>query len=500
MSLVGKYKKEILLAILISAVYFITRLLNIMSLPIFTDEAIYVRWGQIALHDPTWRFISLTDGKQPMFIWIEMVFLKLIHDPLLAGRLVSVGCGFLSTIGIFFLGREIFKNRWIGLLSALIYVLFPFALVYDRMALYESLVNVFTIWSLYLEVLLVRRNRLDIALILGLVFGGGALTKSDVYFSMILLPFSLVLFNFKQKELARKLLKWTGLAVLSVVLGYMYYSILRLSPFYGIIGQKNDTFIYSFHDWIETPFAFVVGNFSGLWNWFVTYLKWPLLILLLISLFISKRFIKEKSLLFLWFIFPFTVFAFFGKVLYPRYILFMVLPLIPIMAFGIYRLNFLFKKAWYGILVFLVAISLSLYADYFIIFNFSHAPIPQSDLNQYINDWPAGGGVNQMISYFKNISQNQKIYVGTEGTFGSVPTLSMQIYLDQDRNILSDGYWPIPSTIPSKLLENAKIMPTYFVFEQTQTPPPSWPLKFITKYQKGIGNSYMSVYQVVVNK
>src|SRR5476649_1693273 len=101
----------------IIALFFITRLYHILSLPIFTDEAIYVRWSQIAANDASWRFISLTDGKQPMFVWIAMLLMKPIKDPLLAGRLVSVISGLLSTIGIFFLAKEIFKNNKIGILS-----------------------------------------------------------------------------------------------------------------------------------------------------------------------------------------------------------------------------------------------------------------------------------------------------------------------------------------------------------------------------------------------
>ena len=139
--------------------YLFLRLTNIMNLPIFTDEAIYTRWSQIARYDASWRFISLTDGKQPMYVWWDMVFMHLVHDPLLAGRLVSVVCGVLSMIGLYFLGKEIFKNKWVGLVSAALYVLFPFALVYDRMAMYDTMVGTFTIWSFYLEILLVQNPR-----------------------------------------------------------------------------------------------------------------------------------------------------------------------------------------------------------------------------------------------------------------------------------------------------------------------------------------------------
>src|SRR4029079_11726665 len=111
--------------------------------------------------DASWRFISLTDGKQPMYVWIAMIFLKFFKDPLLAGRLVSVFAGLSTVIGLFFLGNEVFNDLGksektknleykifsfteqsvtVGLLTSFLYVIYPFGLVYDRMALYDSTV------------------------------------------------------------------------------------------------------------------------------------------------------------------------------------------------------------------------------------------------------------------------------------------------------------------------------------------------------------------------
>src|SRR3990167_10498616 len=153
-NMVKKYRLELAILVLLTLAYFFLRLYRIMSLPVFTDEAIYARWSQIARFDASWRFISLIDGKQPLFIWLNMTLIRVINDPLLSGRLISVFSGFATMIGLFFLGRELFKNRWIGILSAFLYLIFPFALVYDRMALYDSLVGTFMVWGLYFEILL----------------------------------------------------------------------------------------------------------------------------------------------------------------------------------------------------------------------------------------------------------------------------------------------------------------------------------------------------------
>src|SRR3989338_10643748 len=118
MAFIKRYFNQILLSLGIFAAYFDTRLYNISSLPMFTDEAIYTRWSQIARYDANWRFISLTDGKQPSFVWADMIVMRFVNDPLLAGRLVSVLAVIVSLVGIYFLASEIFKNKKIRYIAA----------------------------------------------------------------------------------------------------------------------------------------------------------------------------------------------------------------------------------------------------------------------------------------------------------------------------------------------------------------------------------------------
>src|SRR3989344_9242851 len=107
----AKSKRIILAGLFLIVLYFSTRLINLTILPIFTDEAIYIRWSQIALADQQQRFISLYDGKQPLFVWLNMLTLKLPVDPLIAGRLVSVLAGFASLIGIIALSWRLFGKK-----------------------------------------------------------------------------------------------------------------------------------------------------------------------------------------------------------------------------------------------------------------------------------------------------------------------------------------------------------------------------------------------------
>lgn len=501
MGFIKKYKIEILVLVGLTLIYLVLRFYSILSLPIFTDEAIYIRWAQIAAQDAKERFISLTDGKQPMFIWLMMVSLRFIQDPLLAGRIVSVGAGLMTLIGLYFLGREVFKSNRVGLISSALYVIFPMSLVYDRMALYDSLVGAFAVWGLFLIVLLVRNVRLDIALILGMVIGGGVLTKTNAFFSIYLLPVSLILFDWTRKGLKNRFAKWIFFSAIVVGITYGFYSILRLSPFFHIIAEKNAIFVYPLKDWLEHPFNFFIGNWKAFWDWVIRYLTWPLLVLAISSFFISRSFTREKLVLFLWFIIPIIALGFFGRTLYPRFIFFMMLSLLPLIAFSLVSIYTRVKKTYLFVLFCFLVFFFSLQTDFFILTDFARAHIPVSDNQQYLTGWPAGAGVRKSISFFEKEAKKGKIYIATQGTFGLMP-YALEIYLINNPNIRIEGYWPIEDKIPTKVIEQSKKNPTYFFFyqpcsscENIGTAPFHWGIDPILQF-KGGTNNYTSIYRI----
>src|SRR3989339_1863880 len=179
-------RKDVLLIILIASLFFLTRLINLDQFPIFSDEGIYIRWAKTAWHDASWRFISLTDGKQPLQTWGTIPFLKLFPDnALFAGRLFAVSTGLVSLIGVFSLLFYLFnkKSAYIG---SLLYIFTPYFLFYDRLALSDSGVNAGFIWIFFFSVLLARTIRLDVALLFGIVGGTALLTKSSAQIFLLL--------------------------------------------------------------------------------------------------------------------------------------------------------------------------------------------------------------------------------------------------------------------------------------------------------------------------
>ncbi|MBI5356973.1 glycosyltransferase family 39 protein [Candidatus Collierbacteria bacterium] len=486
------WKRRALIITAIIILFFSSRLINLTLIPIFTDEAIYIRWGQIALQDPVHRFISLEDGKQPMFVWLMLPALKWISDPLMAGRLVSVFSGALTLAGLVLLSWKLFGEK-IGWFTGFIYIISPFFLLYDRLALYDSLTTALMVWALFLTILLVDLLRLDIALLLGMTIGAGFLTKSSAQFALILLPSTFLLFDWKTKERRKRLLKLAGLGIVVTLLSKGIELILRLAPLSHMIGLKDHTFIVTNQEFIAHPFERLFGNLGGLWSWIQSYATYPLMVLFIVGMIYGLKKHRVKTLfLSLWFLVPFLALASFGKVLYPRYLLFMLAPLIPISVLGIKYLFILIRN--YSYLFVFILFIYPAYFSYKIIYDPISAPLPLVDRFQLLDDWPSGYGIREVIDYINQRSKTEKIFVGTEGTFGLTPA-ALDIYLKDNKNVEVKGYWPVDTSI-QELTEIALTgKPTFLLLKDTQVPKPEWPVDIVGKWRKGKGEVYSILLQ-----
>ena len=75
--------------------------------------------------EPTLRFLPLSDGKTPLFMWLIIPIFKIFKDPLFAGRFVSVLASVGTVVGIYLVGRELF-GRKASVFSTIVYLVSPF--------------------------------------------------------------------------------------------------------------------------------------------------------------------------------------------------------------------------------------------------------------------------------------------------------------------------------------------------------------------------------------
>ncbi len=453
------WKLTILLGFLIVAIGLFLRIYNLTILPVFTDEAIYIRWSQIMVAEPTLRFLPLSDGKQPLFMWILMFLVNRFSDPLFIGRFISVVSGMVTIIGLFSFALYLFKSKKVALITSLIWAVSPFSLFFDRMALVDSLLAMFGLWSLFLAVITVRTMRLDMAMFTGFALGGALLTKSPALFFVILLPTTVILSNWPKtkKERLTHLGKLIFLFSSIYIISFAMYNILRLGPNFHLIGSRNEDYVFPLsHLWLnpKDPFIFY---FHRAWQWL--WILGPSVVvvfLVLGSLLNIRRYGKEIVLLLAWSFFPLLVQAEFAKVITARYILFSI-PFLWLLAGSI----FLVKQEFFQKLLFLGLVIFILHAlsiDCLLLTNPEKAPLPRGERSGYLEEWTAGTGIREAAELIKTIHAQEpetQIIVGTEGYFGTLPD-GLQMYLAKVPNVLVIGVGIDIGELPTSLKESKK--------------------------------------------
>jgi len=474
-------KKDVLIIFFLLFLYFSTRLINLEKFPIFTDEGIYINWAKTAWHDASMRFISLTDGKQPLQTWATIPFLKLFPNrPLFAGRIFSVFTGFFSLFFVFCLLFFLFGKKT-AFLGSVFYIFTPYFLFYDRMALTDSAVNMGFLGILFFSLVLIKYIRLDLALIFGLFSGLVLLTKSSTQLFVFLGLLAPITFLFKkEKHWLIKTLNFYLIYCLVIILAFLIYNVQRLSPYMHYIDIKNTTFLMTKEEFLKAPFSLFWNNFFGVLINIIWESGFVLPIFTLFGLFfLFKKHVSLTFYLFLWFLIPFLIIASISKVIFPRYLIFFASLMIIFASFFISQLN---KKAKiFFLMIFLIS---ALYFDYKILFDFKNISFPKIDRGQYIEGPPAGWGVKEIIDFSIKKSKEKPVILMAEGNFGLIGDM-LRASLPRDNHHVSvDAYWPLEE---KDLFARQKDLDKYYiyvVFPHRNKFPKNWPIKLIKKFEK----------------
>jgi len=468
--------KVIISIIFIIFVFAFLRFSNIYSVPVFVDEAIYVRWSQVMRSEASLRFLPMSDGKQPLFMWASMPIFKLISDPLVAARTLSALCGLGTMVGLSVLSFLFFQSTLVSLLTALLYAVIPFTVFFDRMALADSMLAMFGVWVLVFFKLFLDKRSHDFAMLTGFALGAALLTKSPAIFYFVWLGL-VAIFTIDIKTENKK-------TILNLLLGFFYIlvislamrSILKLGPNSNMAGQRNLDYLYTVSEVFTHPLSPLIGNLKTTVNWL-----WLLLTpAVFVSMFIFTGKQNKKTLLLLFFLslVPLLSQAAVAKVYTSRYILFTITPLLIIAANNLVKLN--------KYLVCLILLSAAVTSIKYI-----YAPtkvnMPYDMTTGYYQEWTAGWGQKQVSDYLINLhNQGKKIVVFTEGFFGTMPD-GIQIYTQSYSNLTVVGSHPIVEKIPEGLLSTSEDNERFLVVNKSRNKLPEADLaklELIAQYPK----------------
>ncbi len=478
------------------------RLYRLEYVPVFGDEAIYIRWAQVMLNEPTLRFLPLSDGKQPLFMWAIMPFLRLIDDPLVAGRVVSVLCGIGTAVGVFILSFLITKSRLASFASTFIYFFSPFGFFFDRLALADSMLSMFGIFSVIFGILLARHARLDLSMILGFILFGALMTKSPALFFSLLLPLALV-FSRSNSLSKIHLVKVIFLFGLSYLIAYGSYNfILRLGPNFHMIALRNRDYVFPLSHLWQNPKDPFIFHFHRVMEWYVIYGSWWLVCLFVLGVLKVVKMPGKAGFLLIYLFLPIMAQAMFAKVFTTRYIFF-TFPYYAIIC-GFSFLDLKSRTLGGKVRVLFLAAFLVWAASFFVRFftDLERAPIARTDRSGFLEEWTSGTGIKEVAKIIKKeaslLPEGRKIVVGTEGYFGTLPD-GLQIYLEKTPSVIVIGVGIDLKDIPDSLEDSVKSgNKTYLVINSSRLKmsPDDERLKLVASYQKAERPTFVHEYSL----
>jgi len=449
-----------LILVFIIFLYLLTRWFNLTALPVFADEAIYIRWAQLIIDEPLrYALFPLNDGKTPLFIWMLVPVLQVHADPLFMARMISVVAGAAQGVLLYLVMRQLITSRVAGVLAAIIGLIMPIWFFHQRMALMDAWLTVWisltlfavlkifsspfgaslpkTQWSgvfLFVRQLiheLLQPQALLWMIVGGVAFGAALLTKIP---AILAAPSLAAVVLYRATSWRTYVLRLSAVVIV-VGIGGAVFLLLKLHPAFSQLFARGGDFLH--------PISAVL--FDGVWKVTLAqtlrllgelyqYLGSGFIALLIASLFFRHKRLSA-GLVLSGLLFTLPIFAL-GQVVYLRYLLpsmvFFTLAA-GIGLFDLWTLRGRYRLFAQG-LSFVVVFLLLWTAAGFMMPAYQNPDalrLPQSDMVQYQTEWSSGHGVKEVTQRLLAESQNQTVYLATEGYFGTLPD-GVLLYLHQE--------------------------------------------------------------------
>jgi 4-amino-4-deoxy-L-arabinose transferase-like glycosyltransferase len=423
----------------IAVLYLLTRFALFTRMPYFVDEGTHARWVHQASRSTSQLFVSLEIGKEPLLVWLGVVLAKVGIVPLDAVRLVSIGAGLGTVAVVGLLGRRL-GGTWVGVTAAAICTVLPFLVVHDVIGIMEPLVTFLVALALYLEIVIAQRPDLRVAALLGGVLAAALLTKESGKVAIVLLPVSLLCFDWRPEGRRRRLGLWAGCAAVALVLAECGSLLLHSSSLYAHARElRQSSFGYpvrSIKDGLADPVKW--------WN-----ISWPLyrpalsgyFTLPLLALTIAgaglalRRQARMALLLLVWIVVPFGAAILLPLSPYPRHILYLAPPMVVFAAYALVPgVEWLVRRwpGWRGAAL-AAAGTLALFApallrDARVLAHPATAHYPGGDETQYVTGPVAGSPLKPLVHELRRRAGGRHVVIATDGALYEIP----QELLDYD--------------------------------------------------------------------
>lgn len=389
---------RVLYWLLIYAAYFVSRLYALTLLPIFIDEtdqlrrALWISEGERLFH--SWNY-----GKG-LGVWVTAAVLPLAADPLWAGRALVVGFGAVTLWACREIAAHLFGAR-VALAAAGLYILCPYTLMYDRLALSDPVAASFAALALLASLRLARNPRPAAGARAGLALALATLSKVNALPAFAAPAAVAVALRCVSREHRRALAVAYGVAV--AVVAYPLWSFLSTPRVVEVgIGATGEA----------GPWAgggSKLGRNIGLaWEWLSGYWTLPLLALAALGVaLVARERRREAWLLAFLALGPVAAYLPIARIWFPRYLVLSCVPLLVLAAMGLVAAAQRLRSVWPrqgaapALLGFSLAVIPALRFDFALWTDPPRAPLPRLERYQYLNGWPSGYGVRETVEFFR---------------------------------------------------------------------------------------------------
>jgi hypothetical protein len=439
--------------------YLSIRLIFLDRLPVFVDESVHLQWAKQTIQGDL--MAGLWAGRW-LPIKIMSIFLLLPYDSLISLRLSSVVMGLGSMIALVLINHELFSISE-GIFAGLLYIVFPFALFYDRLGLADGFLTAFGAWIIFFSIKYTKRNRLITLLALTFCLCCAILSKfTGILF--ISIPFLAIFFFTWPKDWLRAMLRL--IPILLPTLFLVFLLIWRGMGNQYVVTQTSNVLLF---------FRTFVQNIGVTGEWFWSLLT-PIGMLLLSStivwviLRISNKGKKEIFLLvvFLTATLPYILVS---RIWYPRYLMFAILPatlLISRFVVSLTDIRFGFKTEnvthSYKLLsaLGLILIIWPFTFDLQLITNPEQMNLPLIIRAQYISGWSSGYGLKELAHFLKQQAEDDEINV-LRYYFWAPPYQGLDVYLKPQDSIHVYTINPVNNNFFAQIKDISKTRRTLFV-------------------------------------
>jgi 4-amino-4-deoxy-L-arabinose transferase-like glycosyltransferase len=452
--------------------YLLTHLVQLTALPVFADEAIYIRWAQLIIDDwQQYAFFPLNDGKTPLQMWLMVPLLLFFKDPLFAGRFLSVLTGIGQVLIMGWITHQLGGRKKAVALAMLLTTVLPFWYFHQRMALIDSLLGLWlaliiattiksqAVLSSYKKLPLFNHSVFWAGLS-GLCFGLALWSKIPALLFIPALPLYVFTFTGNKNQPNRYLYR-LSLVSGTVILGLAIFGLLKLNPAFGQLFRRGNDFLFPWQEvLLQGKWTQTIQNIPSYLKYFAAYFTWPLLLAVVAGLFANKN-QRVFFVLFLSAAFFVGPIALLGRVVYPRYLFPAVVYLTAaaVLSFQHFHDRFFFaqknlaKKMFFavgGTLLLAQPLALSGLFIYYSLFAPNQTPFVPADQEQYLYEWSSGHGIKEVVGWLKAESTQESLAVATEGSFGTLPDgILMYLHRTDVSNLYVEGIgYPVTNLSP----------------------------------------------------